>query len=461
MKKYFFIISLLLVVGCATAPKLQTMMPEKTEAEPLKYQYLTSFLSLPVNIKLKDIQNQINKNFSGLIYEDKQIEDDNITAQVYKTSNILISQKNDFLEIILPLKINATYRYGTEKLGIKLYDTKTFDLNANVVLQSKVNLSNWQLKSETNIVDIIWNESPSMDVFGKKMPITYLINPMLKVFRSKIEKNINEKMNETLDFKPYVLDALEKFSKPILTDETYQSWFRLTPIELYTKDAVLDNQAIDIEMGLKCTMETLIGKEPKQKFKRDEIVLKPVKSFPNKLEAHVVVVSSYEEASKIIQKNFGGQTFGDGDNKVTVNQVDLWHNKGKVVIALDVIGKVNGKIYLKGVPKYRTEDKTIYFDDMDFVLDTKNILHKSAAWLLSGKILKMIKEKSQYSISPNIEDGKKTLLKYFDNYSPMKGVFVNGQLTSLTFDNIQINDKGFVAFLTAEGQLKINVDGLE
>ena len=43
----------------------------------------------------------------------------------------------------------------------------------------------------------------------------------------------------------------------------------------------------------------------------------------------------------------------------------------------------------------------------------------------------------------------------------MKGVFVNGQLANLAFDNIQINEQGFIAFLNAEGQLKIDVDGLE
>ena len=461
MKNYFFLFISMLFVGCATSPKLQTMMPNKTASEPLKYEYSTSFLSLPINIKLKDVENQINKNLNGLIYEDNLIEDDNITAQVYKTNNITIKQKSDFLEIVLPLKIHTTYRYGTEKLGIKLYDSKTFDLNANIVLHSRINLSNWKLKSETKIEDILWNESPSMVVLGKKMPITYLINPMLKLFRSKIEKTINEKMNETLDFKPHVLDALDQISKPTLTDETYQTWFRLTPLELYTKDAVLANQTIDIEMGLKCTMETLIGQEPKQKFAKNDLLLKPIKSIPNKILANIVVVSTYGEAAKIIQKNFVGQTFGEGNNKVTVNQVDLWHNGGKVVIALNVTGKVNGNIYLKGIPKYRKEDTTIYFDEMDFVLDTKNILHKSAAWLLSGKILKMIKEKSQYSIAPNINEGKTTLLKYLNNYSPLKGVFVNGQLANLAFDNIQINEQGFIAFLNAEGQLKIAVDGLE
>jgi len=462
MNKIAFLIVLLSIVGCATSPKLQTVMPDKTSPDPLKYEFSTSFLHLPVSIKIKEIENQINKFLKDKIYEDINIEDDDIKAIVYKTSEIKVSYiDQNSIEIKLPLKINATYRIGTEKLGIKLYDYKTFDLNGIITLNSSINLNNWKIDSSTKIVDVNWTESPTMNILGKKVPITYLINPMMKIFKSKMEKSINEKMNDLLDFKPYVLDALEKLSKPILTHEGYQTWFRFSPIEIYTKEAVLSKDKIDLEMGLKATLETLIGQEPRQKFDKNTIVLKAVKSMPDKIIANVVAVSTYEEASKIIQKNFNGQVFGEGGNQVTLNNINLWHNNGKVVIALDVVGKVNGVIYLKGIPKYNAEDTSIYFDDLDFVLDTKNILHKSAAWLLNGKILKMIKEKSRYSIAPNMDEGKKMMLNYLNNYSPMKGVYVKGKLNHLTFDNIQIHQKGFIAFLKGEGQVQIDIDGLE
>jgi hypothetical protein len=41
----------------------------------------------------------------------------------------------------------------------------------------------------------------------------------------------------------------------------------------------------------------------------------------------------------------------------------------KIVIALDLLGTVNGKIYLTGSSDDKT--KEIYFDELDYVLDTK------------------------------------------------------------------------------------------
>jgi hypothetical protein len=52
---------------------------------------------------------------------------------------------------------------------------------------------------------------------------------------------------------------------------------------------------------------------------------------------------------------------------VKVKDVAIWHKKGKIVIALDLLGTVNGKIYLTGFPQYDDKTKEIYFDELDYV----------------------------------------------------------------------------------------------
>ena len=56
-------------------------------------------------------------------------------------------------------------------------------------------------------------------------------------------------------------------------------------------------------------------------------------------------------------------------------------------------------------------------------------------------ILNKIKENCKYSIRPNLEDGKKNMLPYLTNYSPMKGVFVNGKLNDFVFEKMELNRK--------------------
>lgn len=459
-----FLISVL-IYSCSTSNKIAALKPEPDDASPLVHENVASFINLPISVKLKDVENQTNILLNGLIYEDNNIEDDNIEIKIWKLSPITIENNLENsdrkIKIIVPLKALIKYRIGTKKLGIDLHNTKEFNLNGIVTLVSDVNLTNWKLITKTELKSIDWNESPTMTAFGKNVPITYLINPTLKLFRSKIEKNIDDAIEKSMDFKPNVLAALEKICTPFLMSEAYQSWLRIVPIEIYSTNAKLKNNAFLMEMGMKCNMETIIGSKLESKFDANKIILKPVTRIPNQITANVATVSTYAEAARIMTKNFAGHEFTSGSKKVTVQKIDIWHKEGKMVIALDLLGTVNGTVYLTGFPQYNEQTKEIYFDKLDYVLDTKSRLMRTASWLTQGFILRKIQETCRYSIVSNLEEAKKNMAVYLKNYSPMSGVFVNGKIEDITFDKIQLTNKAIIAFIKINGVVNISVDGLK
>lgn len=468
MKKIIYsLVSLCLLsfLSCSTSHKLATLKPEPDDASPIVYNNVPSFINLPISIKLKDIENKTNLFLNGLIYEDNNIEDDDIEMKIWKLAPITIKNSNDAnsekITTILPLKANIKYRIGTKTMGVSLYNTKEFNLNGIVTLNSKVNLNNWKLKTLTELSSLDWNESPTMTVFGKNMPVTYLINPSIKLFKSKIEKKIDEAIEKSTDFKPNVLTALEKICTPFQMNEAYESWLRIVPLEIYSTTSHLKNDSFLLQMGIKCNMETIIGQTPEPKFDSNKITLKTVNKIPNQINANIIAVSSYQDASRIMKKNFAGQEFTSGSRKVTVQDVNIWHKSGKMVIALDLTGSINGTIYLAGFPKYNTEKKEIYFDELDYVLDTKNKLLRTANWLAQGIILKKIQQNCRYSIKPNLDEGKKNMLNYMNNYSPMTGVFVNGKMDDIQFQKIELSQNAIIAFVKINGEINISVDGLE
>ena len=132
-----------------------------------------------------------------------------------------------------------------------------------------------------------------------------------------------------------------------------------------------------------------------------------------------------------------------------------------MVIALDMLGTINGTIYLTGFPQYNDKTKEIYFDKLDYVLDTKSKLMRTANWLAQGLILKKIQENCRYSLSPNLEEGKKNIMAYLNNYSPMPGVFVNGKTDNIQFQKIQLTNQAIIAFIKINGTVSVSVDGLK
>lgn len=467
MSKHIFALSLLclLAISCSTTQKIDTLKPEPDDATPLVYENKTSFINIPISVKLKDIENQTNALLNGLIYEDNDITDDDIEMKIWKLAPITIQNENassgERIKTILPLKATVKYRIGTKTLGVSLYNTQEFNLNGVITLSSDVALNNWKLITKTQLKSLEWNESPTMVVFGKNVPVTYLMNPAVQIFKSKLEKSIDSAIEKSMDFKPNVLAALEKVCMPFQMNEAYESWLRIVPVEIYSTAAKLKNDSFLLQMGMKCTMETLIGQKPESKFDANKIVLKPVIKIPNQITANIVAVSTYQDASKIIRKNFSGQEFESGSKKVKVQDVAIWHKDGKMVIALEMTGSVNGKIYLAGYPQYDNKTREIYFDHLDYVLDTKSKLMRTANWLAQGIVLRKIQESCRYSIQANLDEGKETMMTYLKNYSPIPGVYVNGKMDDIEFDKIQLTKNAIIAFIKVNGQINIAVDGLK
>ncbi|QSB26727.1 DUF4403 family protein [Flavobacterium sp. CLA17] len=467
--KFLSIISLFTVLtavtSCSTSQKLETLKPEPDDASPLVYDSNPSFINLPITVKLNDIENQTNSILNGLIYEDNNIEDDDIEMKIWKLAPIKIqndpANPDKKIKTVLPLKATVKYRIGTKKLGIELYDVREFNLNGVITLSSEVALTNWKLNTKTEFKSLDWNESPTMMVFGKSLPITYLVNPAISIFKSKIEKSIDDAIEKSMDFKPNVLAALEKICTPFQMSDTYESWLRIVPVEVYSTNAKLKNDQFLLDMGMKCNMETIVGKQPESKFNASKIVLKPVAKIPNQISANIAAISTYMDASKIMTKNFAGQEFGSGSKKITVKNVAIWHKNDKMVIALDVLGSINGTIYLNGFPQYNPQTKEIYFDKLDYVLDTKSKLMRTASWLAQGLVLRKMEESCRYSIQPNLEEGKKSMAAYLKNYSPMPGVFVNGKMDDIQFDKIQLTNQAIIAFIKINGTVNVSVDGLK
>ena len=445
--------------GCSSVQKIDAMKPLPSDNSPMVYKTNISFVNMPLEISMKEIENQLNKSLNGQIYDDSNLEDDKTEMKIWKTGPIQLIEKDGKIQSVIPLKIWSKFKYGTDFMGLN--DTKEINLNGKIILSSVAKLSNWKMNTTSKIEDFEWSESPTILVAGKNIPITYIINPTLSVFKSKISKIIDEAIEKSCDFKPYVLDVLEKMSTPFMTSELYETWFKLIPIEVYVTDAVLEKNRISMDLGLKCNMQTMVGMKPKNTFVRTAITFKAVDKIPDKITATVAAISTYESASRIITKNFQGKEFGSDKRKIVVQQVKLWQKDTKIIIALDMTGSINGTIYLSGIPNYNPITKEIYFDQMDYILNTKGILTKTANWLMQGVILKKIQESCRYSIKENLDEGKKSLLPYLNNFSPMKGVFVNGTMNDFEFEKVEITNKAIIAFITTTGKMNVKIDGMD
>ncbi len=450
-----------LLSACSTKKKIQALKPTPNYSTEVVYEKQTSFLNLPIEITVSDLQNQTNKYLSGLIYQDNSIEGDNLMMKVWKQGPITIAEKNGRLEIELPLKVWARVRYGLEKFGLSVYDTRDINLNGKVRISTSVSFQNWKVNTSTQILGIDWVDSPSISIAGQDISITYLINPALSIFKPQLTKMMDDAIAQSLDIKPYVLQALDQISKPVEVDQTYHIWFAMQPLEIYTQPAVIANKKISIGLGMKAYLETSVNSKPTLSFDKTKLTLAAVDKMRTDFHTSLAGIITYSNAAGLMQKNFVGQQFQSGKRAVTIKKVDLWGKDGKLIVELEMEGSVNGSFYLSGTPMYNLDKKEIYLDQVNFVLDSKNKLLKLGDWLVHGIIAKKIQQNCTFSIANQLAETEKTIKTYLNNYQPVKGVVVSGNITELNPEKIVLTPNAIVAIISANGQVAVRIDGLE
>lgn len=206
---------------------------------------------MPVTIPLSEISNIINASVKDMIFQDDSYTDndnDQFKVKVWKTRPIrLVGDANQNIAIEVPLKIWAEKGIGT--LGVYTYQETTFE----TVMYFKTALSfknNWTVSTLTQPMGFKWVKKPVLD-FGKiKIPITSLVEKSLKEQQQNFSKIIDKQMAAQLNFQQYAALAWNAFSQPFNISEEYNTWLKITPINVNITPLKFYGNQIDTNIGI-------------------------------------------------------------------------------------------------------------------------------------------------------------------------------------------------------------------
>ena len=168
------------------------------------------------------------------------------------------------------------------------------------------------------------------------------------------------------------------------------------------------------------------------------------------------------EAAKLTADTLIGQNFSfkEGKYNVGVTEIDIYGDQDKMVIKAGLKGSINGSIYYKGVPAYDPTTKSVYLQNFDYDLKTKNLLVSTANWFFQGKFAKNMKDALTFKIGGQIDEMKKQMQANLTNNKVAKGITLNGNISELTPDKVYLTPNSIIAVINANGKLDIKVDGL-
>ncbi|SEV90703.1 protein of unknown function [Chryseobacterium wanjuense] len=422
---------------------------------------IKSSITMPVTIPLSEVSNMINSSVKELIYQDDSYTDNNndqFKVKVWKTRPIrLVGGTNQNILIEVPLKIWAEKGIGT--LGVYTYQNTTFEtvmsFNASLTLKN-----NWTIATNTQPNGFKWVTKPVLDFGRIQIPITSLVEKNLKEQQEKFCKTIDQQMATQLNFQQYTVMAWNVFSQPFNISQEYNTWLKVTPVNINITPLKFYGNQIDTNIGIDIYSETFTGTKPESS--------QPVKTasdfnfIPVLADRFLLQTTAnvpFTEATNIARNMFLNKEYDVRNSKVKIKDIKVYGVDNRVMIEAETEGYVNGKAFISGIPVYDEIKKKIVLSNTKFNLKTANILQKTATLLFKGKIVKMIEE--EYGIpTQDLENSSRKSIEEAFNKEYYKGLKMSGKVFNLKPTNILLNPSGITAVIDTNASLKLIINGI-
>jgi len=458
--KIFLLISVVIIShSCSTT--LQTEKPvEKYTA--FNYQPVSSNISLPVEMKVPALEAMLNRQLNGLIYEDNSLDDnggDNLMVKAWKKEDIKLSYENSKFIYRVPLKLWIKAGWKIDQFGISLSDYR--EMNAEIALKFQTAVSvnkDWSIKTVTTSDGYEWLTKPTLKIGPVDIPVTFIADMIIKYNTETINTAIDNGLTQSLDLKTTAKEAWNELQKPILLSEEYALWLRITPQAISALPLSGSKGIINHTTSIQGITECYTGKKPPTRINPALPELITVPKLSDDFLANVTSYIRYEYIDSITRLMLINTAYDFGKKKITITGVSVYGNESKMIIATDVTGSIQGKLYFAGIPVYRVTDSSIILKDLQFSVQTKNVLLKSASWLASSGIEKKIGKNMSYPIGQEIRETFDMMVENLKRYELGEGFYLTGSLSGIEVQQPVLVPGGIIAPVSIKGKLAVKLE---
>jgi|APTNR8051073442_1049403.scaffolds.fasta_scaffold00320_24 hypothetical protein len=440
----------LLAASCKTAKPIRPV-----ESYEERFEDKTSVLQLPVEIEVAELERTLNAQLSGVVYEDNSFTDgDDMTLRATKRDLIRIQLDGMTLRYKTPLNLAIRYNTGVGKI----------DADGAIELEFRTDLSlntNWSLQTVTTLEGYRWLETPRLRLGAISIPVSTIANYVLKRTQATLAAGIDEEIKESFQLERYIDQAWRMMFQPYEMSAEYKAWLTVNPVRMGMTPLDTRNGRIRSTVVVEARPDLAFGPRPSVGF----VPALPPFSFQalNTNQEFVVYVNSlitFEEAQRLARQSVQGMRFEQGNRHVEVKDIELYGQGDQMVVNLTLDGSYKGNIYLLGRPTFNPATNTVDIKDIEYTLDTRNFLAKSAAWLLKSTLKNKIQENFDFLLQYNLQDLRRQIQSNLNNYRMGQGIFIDGELHDLSLFNAYLTTTGIKVSVALRGDVEVKIQAL-
>jgi len=320
----------------------------------------------------------------------------------------------------------------------------------NVKLASDIEIRpNFEIKSTSRFTDIK-TVDPCEVTFANININSILLSqlkPRLSDFAAMIDAEVAKQ-----NLKPYVKPVWDALQEDIKIDMV--GYLRFQPKEISLGDISMSGSQLSFSVGMKAT--PVISARPASATPSVIPNLSAYKKSSG-FEVYTDLYMNYDTLSEQVYSTIKDQMFEMGGKKIKITYIKLFPAKEKLGIEVGFTGSNKGVFYLLGFPEFDAKTSQLSLKKVEFDIATKNVLIKSAKWLLDETIRKKLEEQMVFDVSDLVKLTRESInasLNQKMNY----GVRLQGGLQELDIKDYVIQPDALLVRALTKGNLQVFVN---
>ncbi len=458
----FFCFTITLFFSACSTTKNQPQRPMETYQDPADLPPSVSTVNIPIRLNATEIERLLNNKLSGDIYADNNVNDDGLMMKATRTQNISIRLDGFQMFYRVPVKIwvfkQLLDNVLTGKRGIEAEGEVA--LNFRTVIDIK---PDWTIDARTELLGNEWIRNMAVKTGIGNLDVKYLADIIIKQSRSTIATAIDQQLKSQFQFRKNLEDAWTTMQRPVPITSSYGTWWvKLTPQSVEMTPFTTNGNMLQANISVQALAEVVAGTA--QPIFRPDTYLPPFKigyNANNDFQVNLSTDISIKEAEALAKSLAVGQVFQPGGKRIEVRDIQLFGQNDKIIVNTTFSGSYTGSLYLIGRPVFDPVTNTVYLEDLDYDLQTKDYLLKSANWLFDRTILKKMKEACVFPLDENVKYFKEMMNSQIQNYQFNSNVSLKGFVNDIKVNDIKVLRDKFKIYVSSTGNLNIDVEGLD
>ena len=451
------VLVILTLIGCKRInpdrPSFRGELPPLPEA--------VSTINIPLEIPLKYLEQHLNSGLNELVFAEEGLNIGNgVTTdlEVFRTGDLRLSSNTDNkLLVNLPMRLKGDLKVAKTIFGQSLSTSIPYDESLSPVVSFTPEIGkNWDVAINDLKIES-WGRSLKYSLLGYEVDFDPILR---KHVENVLLTQLSSNGQSRISFKKLISETWNAYGKPFRIGEgDLETYLYTVPQKIKISEQLTSDQKLKLNLGLEGKVVTFLGDKPQIKpsplpglFYNEDTT--------NRLDITLPIAVPYSLLDEYLNQDLSGQNFKvDNQTNFIPRSIATQSYGDRALVQMDFTleraGRKDllGELFLVGRPTFDAEREAIIFEDIDFDINSKNILANNASWLKQGQLLAIIQKNAYFPIGSYISQARVELQQrgYFStNFASFRV-----KRPELNVKGIYVTEKDVRIHLNAKGQMEV------